>query len=210
MNSKLKNPSALQWAWQRCAAVMLCVLCTLLFLPAGCGTKSSEEMDSGADFFFNENGKVEYFKIRKDKVIIKTKSAEDAKVLISKDVFISAYNVGFWVFSTIDPKKTNLNNLFNLTEVIDVTYGLECSDGTLQYPTEVISINIKKGISPEEIIIATCLTEIIESIEYFDPYNNNYHITFNVKLGDILLTSRTIYESKLCEAASPVFFREMK
>ena len=37
MKCKLRIISALQWSWQRCAAVMLCMVCSLLFLLSGCG-----------------------------------------------------------------------------------------------------------------------------------------------------------------------------
>ena len=36
----LKMPSALQCAWQRCAAVTLCMVCSLIFMSSGCGNKS--------------------------------------------------------------------------------------------------------------------------------------------------------------------------
>ena len=41
MINKLKILSALQWARQRGTVVILCLVCALLFMPVGCGTKAS-------------------------------------------------------------------------------------------------------------------------------------------------------------------------
>jgi len=210
MNNKSKMPSALQWTWQRCAAVMLCVVCTLLFFPSGCSTKSSEEMNSGADFFYGENGKNEYFKITKNKVIIKTKSAEESEVLINQSTFISAYNVGFWVFATIDPLKTQLEDLLKKEFIVDATYGLEYADGTIQYPSDVIFVKCKEGIFIENILESNGLSINVEEINIIDVISEIYEITLNVRLSDILLICRLLYESNMCTFAEPSFFREMK
>ena len=49
MNNKLKIPSVLQWAWQRCAAVMLCVV--LVFL--GCKEDKNEQKTDEESFVKN-------------------------------------------------------------------------------------------------------------------------------------------------------------
>ena len=64
------------------------------------------------EFYYSKNGKKELFTIRKDKVIIKTNSADDAKTLTKHEIFSYALAVGHvWVLATADPLKTNLNTI---------------------------------------------------------------------------------------------------
>jgi len=56
----LKMPSALHWAWQRNAAVTLCMVCSLIFMSLGCGNKSlvndvDDEKESPY-YFYDYNG----------------------------------------------------------------------------------------------------------------------------------------------------------
>jgi len=201
------------------------IVCALFFTTLGCERQkiSSETEDepsissvvkeSGTDetdFYYTETGEKEFLNIRKDKVIIKTESVENAKALCSQPVFISAYNVGFWVLATIDPSKTNPDNWLEMQGVIDATYGLEYVDGTLQYPDGIITLKCKGGNSPEEVLEAAGLRKSIETIELFDTWSNSYHITLNVKLDNILRISRDLYESGLYEFAQPNFFLQVK
>ena len=43
---KLKISSALRWAWQRCAVVILCVVCALFFMTFGCDKQSTNRLDT--------------------------------------------------------------------------------------------------------------------------------------------------------------------
>ena len=201
------------------------IVCALFFTTLGCERqKTSSEVDDSSissvvkekgtdetDFYYTDKGETEFFNIRKDKVIIKTESAEDAKALCKHDVFLSAYDVAYiWVIATIDPSKTVLNDLLKMPGVFDATYGLEYTDGTMQYPTDLVSVNFKEGKLPEEVLNAIGLTENVESVEFIYPDFNGYNITLNVGLSDIMQICRDLYESGLCEAASPSFIREMK
>ncbi|MDR2968477.1 MAG: hypothetical protein LBV32_02595 [Tannerellaceae bacterium] len=109
--------------------------------------------DIGEFFYTAYKGKKTFFNIRKDRVIIKTNSETEAKELCKQDVFLSdrpAYDVAYvWVLASIDPEKTNLDDLLKLPGVVDATYGLECEDGILHYPTNRIYIKLNEGLAPE-------------------------------------------------------------
>ena len=192
----------------KCAAIVL----IFTVITSGCETSDNDflpEVEKETDFFYDNNGDKGVISIRKDKVIIKTKSEEDAKTLSSQTVFHSAYNVGFWVFATINPSKTNLDALMKLSVVVDATYGLETEDGTLQYPSDKIFLKCKDGETPENTFEANGLAENVETIELFDQFSGIFEISLNVKLSDILKTCRILYESGMCKFAEPSFFREM-
>ena len=232
MKNEFKNLSSLQRARQRNTAVMLCIVCSLLFMPAGCGSKSNimnvdddenqtpmtdenplteDELYDGSDFYYGDGGKEEYFKIRKDKIVIKTKSVEEAKALCKQDIFLRAYDVnGIWVLATIDPRQINLEDLLQMENIIGATYAFEYADGTLQYPKDKIYIKFIDEKSPDEVFAAIGLTENVVAIELFNEYSTGYLVTFDVNLGDILQLSRTLFESGLCKSASPSFILEIK
>ncbi len=206
MNKIIKNLFA---STQKVSVATLCIVYTLSFTAAGCGKSNSGDEDF-TDFFYNDKGEKSYLKIRKDKLILKCTSAEDAKALTKEPFFTSAYDVGHWVIGTIEPKKTKLDELLKEPEVVSATYGLEYSDGTLQYPTDRIYVKFKEGLTPEAVLDEIGLTESVEAIELFNPYSEIYKITLNVGLGDILKICRELFETDLCEWAEPNFFREMK
>ena len=190
----------------------------ILLLFAGsfsCQNKEQDFLDEETDFYYTDIGEKEYFIVRKDKVILKCKSEAEAKALAKQKIFLSAYTIAYdesssWVIGTIDPEKTKLNDLLQKSEVVSATYGLEYVDGALQYPTDRISVTFKKGQTPESVLDAIGLTENVEAIELFDSWSDLYLITLNIKLSDILLTSRILFESELCVSAEPSFFLELK
>jgi len=206
----MKNIISIPFAFQRGMVATLCIVFALLFLTAGCSRQDGFQEKKTSDFFYYNEEKIEYFRVRTDKVVIKTNSVSDAKSLSKESVFTTAYDVDFWVIATIDPKKTKINDLMKNKSVVDATYGLEYLNGTIQFPTNVISVNIKKENTIDEILSFVDLTDSVESIEYFDPLNNNYHITFKENLSDILTISRKLFETNMCEIISPVFFIEIK
>ena len=164
-----------------------------------------------SEFFYTDKGEKEIFKVRTDKLILKAKSAEEAKALCKQEFFISAYDVCFdWVIASIDPQNTRLEYLLERQDIIDATYALEYADGTLQYPTDQIYVKLKEGQSMDRFLDNTDLRRNVEEVKLFNPYSELYSITLNVKLGDILKICRDLFESGSCESASPPFFREMK
>ena len=171
-------------------------------------TKSGEGNTSVS--YYTDKGEKLVFNIRKDKVIIKTKSDADAKELTKQDIFLSdrpAYDVaGCWVIATIDSVKTQLNDIMQLSGVVDAAYGLEYGKD-LHYPSNQIFLQCS---APEDVLARIGLAKNVESIELINPYSTIYLITLNVKLGDIVKICRNLYESGLCHFAEPVFFREMR
>jgi subtilisin family serine protease len=181
-------------------------------VPLGGATRGLQEMVTDTYFYAGEGGKVP-LNIREDRVIIKTNSEAEAIELSKQKIFLSdrpAYDVAYvWVLASIDPAETNLEDLLKLPGVVDVTYGLEYEDGTLQYPTDKIYVKFKE-LSPEEALEKAGLTKNVVAVELYDADRKGYDVTLNVKLSDILRICRDLYESGLCEWAEPSFFREMK
>jgi subtilisin family serine protease len=176
-------------------------------------TRSLQETDFDLSFFYTGKDEKACFNIQKDRVIIKTTSAEEAKRLCKQDVFLSdrpAYDIAYiWVLASIDPEKTNLDDLLKLPGVVDAAYGLEYEDGTLQYSTDKIYVNFK-GASPKDALAKVELTESIVTADLYDADRKGYNVTLDVKLSDVLQICRELYESDMCEWAEPSFFREMK
>jgi len=199
----------------------LYVVCLLFLGTAGCGEQDGLTTDIDGDplndsflytdkgepydFYYGDGGKKEILYIRKDKVIIKTESADYAKSLCNQSVFLSAYDVGFWVFATINPKITKLEDFWKMSDVINATYGLEQVKEIFQFPTGQLFVECKKGQTPESVLEANGLTESVETIELFDTWAELSIITLNVKLSNALQISRILFESGLCESANPNF-----
>ena len=166
------------------------------------------------DFYYSSeapDGEKEYFSIRKERVIIKTKSETGAKTLSKQSVFRLAENFDSnMVIAEIDTLKTTLNNLRQMPDIADAAYALEYADGTLHMPTDEIFVKFNEGYSPERVLESVGLGKSIEAIELFNPNHNIYLITLNVKLGEILQVCRTLFESGLCEFAEPSFITKVK
>ena len=164
------------------------------------------------DFFYSYTGSKEQFKIRKDKILVITKSISDTKKIMEQtSVFRSAYNLNDErIIVTIDTLDTNMEKLKQSFDIVDTSYFLEYSDGTLQVPTNKIFVKAKKGLTIKQIIDLTKLTKIVEAIELVNPEHEIYLITLNVKTGEILPLTRIIYETGSVEVAEPSFLRELE
>ena len=148
----------------------------------------------------------EHLNIRKDKVIVKTRSNAEAKELSKKDIFLSdrpAYDIDVFVIATIDPSKTNLNDLLKIHGVIDAAYGMEY-ENVMHYPSNKIFIQLKKGLSVLDLDIDS------ESIELINPFDKIYLVTLNIKLDEVLNTCKYLSDSGICEFAEPSFLKEIK
>ncbi len=164
-----------------------------------------------SDFFYTEKGGKEYFKIRKDRVILKTKGVEAKALSGQTTIFRSVRDVNYdMVIATIDTLQINLDGLRQKQGIIDVSYALEYADGTIQMPTNKIFVKFKEGQSPEKVFNYIGLNKNVESIELINENHEIHSIILNVKLGDILQICRNLFESGLCEFAEPSFIREMK
>ena len=209
MKKSIKNP--FKRFSQKGAVLTLCVT-SMLFGFSCRQITEKEDLDEKTDFFYvKEESGIEYYKqeftIRKDHVILKCKSADDAKAMTKQSIFSFALDIGFWVLGGIDPKKTKLDELLQKPEVADIAYGMEYNgNGIINFPTNRFFVLCKEGQTPESVLDATDLTDSVETIELFDAWSNLYLVTLNVKLGDALRISRVLFESGLRDAAEPVFF----
>ncbi len=174
-------------------------------------TRSSSEIKAEVDFLYADNGGKDYFNVRKDRVIIKTNSEVDAKQICELPLFISAQNVNFtWVIAKIDSQKTDIEDLLRIPNVIDATYGLEYSDGTIQYPTDIIYAKAKEGASTEEAFSRAGVSENIKAMNLSNPHSKIHNVRVDAKLSNILKICRDLSESGSLESAAPSFFREIR
>jgi len=192
----------------------LVYFCSLFLFVIACSDIRDEILDKNtkvigsAEKYISSVGMINI--IRKDKVIIKTKSATDAKSLCEQKIFLSAYDVSYvWVIATVD-SNTTLDDLMQITEVVDATFALEHEDGTLHYPSDQIFIQTIKKLYPQTVFEDIGFSENVKSVEMFNSYSDIYLTTLDVKLGDILQTCKNFVDSGLFKFAEPSFFREMK
>jgi hypothetical protein len=199
---------------QKGTVTTLCIVIMLFFAVAGCEKNDFKGDDLSLpayESYYSELGVLETLAIRNDRVIMKTKPEADAKAFAALSIFSSAHDLGEgWVIASIDPKKTKLNGLKKMAEVDDATYGLEYTDGTMQYPTYRIFVQFKEKEDPAKILANAGFSESVVTIELLDKNNDIYIITLNVKLEKILQFCRDLYETGLCKFAEPSFFRIMK
>ena len=180
------------------------------FVPEAAKEHTTIRMND-TDFYYTDKGEKENFTLRKDKVIIKTKSEEDAKALCKQDVFLSAFDVSYiWVIATIDSLKTKIDDLLLMPNVIDATYALEYITGALLYPSNKISVKLKKEHSMEKVFNETGLTKIIETVELFFEDDDVYYITLNERMRNILYISRILFETGFCEFSAPSLIWEIQ
>ena len=189
----------------------MCIVCSLFFMTMSCGRQESSPVEDVENpYYFNDQGKKEIFTVRKDRVVIKTKSESDSKSLIEKNIFLEANGDGsHWVIATVDPSKTKLDDLMKISEIVDVSYALEYENGTLNFPTDQITVKCKEGRTLEMVLESNGLSKNVVEVELFDPLTELYLITLNVKLNDILRICVNLYESGMC-IACPVFIRILK
>jgi hypothetical protein len=161
------------------------------------------------DFVYYDNGKKIYYTIRKDKVVIQCKSEAEAKAVCEKYIFVNIFHFASeWLLATINPLKVALNDLMRMQEVPSTTYGLEYTNETLHYPTDVIYVEFKEGLLPEEVLEVTRLSERVKEIKLVN-YSGGYRVTLNVPVGDIFQICRMLFESGLCIIAEPSFIRKL-
>jgi len=182
----------------------------IMMAVTSCSKRIDDDFDENP-FYYNDKGEKVLFSIKKDKVIIKVKSEAEAKVLAEHSVFLSAYNAAYvWVIASIDPLKTNLDDLLQIQGVVDASYGLveyNNSGNNLQYLSDQIFVQCK---NPKDVLESTGLSKRAETIEMLSPSSELYLITLNLKLDDILSTCRKLYKSGKCGFAEPSFYREIK
>ncbi|MDR2962617.1 MAG: hypothetical protein LBU90_03115 [Bacteroidales bacterium] len=184
---------------------ILKISCFLLILAVIGGSCKKD------DFFYAENGTKNKFQIQKNTVIVKCHSNAAAIALSEQSIFKSVAMVSdIWIIATINPRKITIHDIErNQQNVVSATHGLKYKDGTMQYPTDTIFVQLKNNTSTQDIVNIIDV-EKVNSVQLFNPYSMIYKIGLNVSLSEILPICRKLYESGLCEFAEPNFFRESK
>jgi hypothetical protein len=128
-----------------------------------------------SDFFYSSKGEKEWFKIRKDKVILKPESAIGAQRILLRRGINSAYSFGEdKIIAAIDTLKIEKDTLIQNEDVADVAYFLEYSDGTLQAPTDKIFVKPKSSQSLKMLFSKIGFSGNIVSTELINPQHDIY------------------------------------
>ena len=166
-----------------------------------------EELTVGmyeTDFYYRENGSKDCFKIKTDRLILKCRSVEDAKVLLEQDIFINASVHSDEIIAMIDPSQITLADLLQRQEVIDGIYAFETVFESMVIALKTqLYVKFTDGLTPEEALDRAGLTLYVASIELSNPWSMGYRIVFDVKLGDILRICRELHELGLVKVAEP-------
>jgi subtilisin family serine protease len=180
-------------------------LCVFLMLA---GVTSN--LFAQSDFFYSKKGKEETFKIRKDIVIFKTKSQDNADKKWQRPKFKSVEIIhDDLIKANVNPDEFDVQDLADMDGVTDSYYMLEYTgDGTLQALSNRILLIPQKGESVENIIRKSGLSEKIEQLELIFPDAGIYLLTLSCKMKDILPACRRIYETGLVNVVEPDFFRQ--
>jgi hypothetical protein len=164
-----------------------------------------------SNFFYSSNGEKVWFNIRKDKVILKSKSTIGTQRILQQTGISSAYSFNEdKVIATIDTLITMIDALAQNADVADATYFLEYADGILQAPTDKIFVKLKKAQSLDSLFDKIGFSENIVSTTLINPHHGIYSVTLNVKLGDVLSITRELFETDLFEFVEPSFLRQLK
>jgi subtilisin family serine protease len=162
------------------------------------------------DFFYSLDGKKEHFTIRKNKIIIKAKSSISRQKILQQPMLKST-NIIYdnFLITTIDSATTKINELLKNDDIADAYYVLEHADGTLQSPTNKIFVKPLKEVSIKNIILKNGLSTKIEALNLINSIENIYMLTLDIKMKDVLLLCRSLYETGTVEFAEPSFLREI-
>jgi subtilisin family serine protease len=164
-----------------------------------------------SDFFYSSNGEKEIFKIRKDKVILKSKSVTGMQKILQKTSISSAYSLGEnMVIASIDTLAIRMDTLIQTADVADVAYFLEYADGILQAPTNKIFVKPQKAQSLDSLFNKIGFSKNIISTKLINPQHGIYLVELNVKLGDVLSIVRELFETNTFEFVEPSFVRQLK
>ncbi len=167
--------------------------------------KSPLELDDSLFYYYGDDQK-EYFTRRKDRVVIKADSYENAQAL--SGLLRPSLYWGEWVFAAIDSTAMDLSDVLALPGALDATYGLEVEyvNGMVHYTMNDIFLQPKAGFTPEQILRKVGLSEYVSSIELDSEYSNIYYLSFNLSIGETLRICRELYETGQCGFASPNFY----
>ena len=162
-----------------------------------------------SDFFYSKDGKKEVFKIRKDLVVIKTKSQDLQDRAIRQFKFESLDRLSDgWVKAKVDPNRFRDEELMRSDRVEDVYYMLEYNNTAQLALSNSIFIKPREGETIENVIRKSGLSGKIRKNELILPASGISLLTLDCKMKDILSVCRKVYETGTVDFVEPNFFRE--
>ena len=163
-----------------------------------------------SDFFYSKDGKKEVFKIRKDLVVIKTKSQDLQDRAIRQFKFESLDRLSDgWVKAKVDPNRFRDEELMRSDRVEDVYYMLEYNNTAQLALSNSIFVKPREGETIENVIRKSGLSGKIRKNELILPASGISLLTLDCKMKDMLSVCRKVYETGTVDFVEPNFFREV-
>ena len=162
-----------------------------------------------SDFFYSKDGKKEVFKIRKDLVVIKTKSQDLQDRAIRQFKFESLDRLSDgWVKAKVDPNRFRDEELMRSDRVEDVYYMLEYNNTAQLALSNSIFVKPREGETIENVIRKSGLSGKIRKNELILPASGISLLTLDSKMKDILSVCRKVYETGTVDFVEPNFYME--
>ncbi len=162
-----------------------------------------------SDFFYSKDGKKEVFKIRKDLVVIKTKSQDLQDRAIRQFKFESLDRLSDgWVKAKVDPNRFRDEELMRSDRVEDVYYMLEYNNAEQLALSNSIFVKPREGETIENVIRKSGLSGKIRKQELILPASGISLLTLDSKMKDILSVCRKVYETGTVDFVEPNFYME--
>ena len=162
-----------------------------------------------SDFFYSKDGKKEVFKIRKDLVVIKTKSQDLQDRAIRQFKFESLDRLSDgWVKAKVDPNRFRDEELMRSDRVEDVYYMLEYNNTAQLALSNSIFVKPREGETIENVIRKSGLSGKIRKNELILPASGISLLTLDCKMKDILSVCRKVYETGTVDFVEPNFYME--
>ena len=161
-------------------------------------------------FFYDKTGEKIIYSVRKDKVLLKYNSTNDARSLqsnvVAKELTLLPENR---MIADVDTTQAQLRAIRETPGISDAGYMLQYreGDGQLIYPTEKLFICHKEGESIDRILEIAGLSEKVLSIERFTEYSPLYIVQLDEPIENMMDIGNRTYETGLCEFAVPSFMR---
>ena len=162
-----------------------------------------------SDFFYSKDGKKEVFKIRKDLVVIKTKSQDLQDRAIRQFKFESLDRLSDgWVKAKVDPNRFRDEELMRSDRVEDVYYMLEYNNTAQLALSNSIFVKPREGETIENVIRKSGLSGKIRKNELILPASGISLLTLDSKMKDMLSVCRKVYETGTVDFVEPNFYME--
>ena len=162
-----------------------------------------------SDFFYSKDGKKEVFKIRKDLVVIKTKSQDwqDRAIRQFKFESLDRLSDGL-VKAKVDPNRFRDEELMRSDRVEDVYYMLEYNNAAQLALSNSIFVKPCEGETIENVIRKSGLSGKIRKQELILPASGISLLTLDCKMKDMLSVCRKVYETGTVDFVEPNFYME--